>query len=87
MSAKVVPPGTRPEGTREEREAARAVRQMFAGIAPRYDFLNHLLSLNRDRAWRRRTARALASRLAGAGSRAIDLCCGTADLALELRRV
>ncbi|MGH9812170.1 MAG: ubiquinone/menaquinone biosynthesis methyltransferase [Candidatus Acidiferrales bacterium] len=87
MSAKVVPPGTRPEGTREEREAARAVRQMFAGIAPRYDFLNHLLSLNRDRVWRRRTARALAPRLAQAGSRALDLCCGTADLALELARV
>jgi demethylmenaquinone methyltransferase/2-methoxy-6-polyprenyl-1,4-benzoquinol methylase len=79
--------GTRPEGTRDEREAARAVRQMFAGIAPRYDLLNHLLSLNRDRVWRRRAARALAPRLAPAGSRALDLCCGTADLALELARV
>lgn len=81
------PVGTRPEGTREEQEAARAVRRMFAGIAPRYDFLNHLLSLNRDRVWRRRTARALAPHLAPAGSRALDLCCGTGDLALELRRV
>ncbi len=87
MNSQPFPSGTRPDGTREEQEAAQAVRRMFAGIAPRYDFLNHLLSLNRDRAWRRRTARALASRLAGAGSRAIDLCCGTADLALELRRV
>ena len=87
MSSKMVAPGTRPEGARDEAEAARTVRRMFAGIAPRYDFLNHMLSLNRDRVWRRRTARALAPRLAGAGSRALDLCCGTADLALELARV
>ncbi|MGH9787943.1 MAG: bifunctional demethylmenaquinone methyltransferase/2-methoxy-6-polyprenyl-1,4-benzoquinol methylase UbiE [Candidatus Acidiferrales bacterium] len=87
MNPPPFPSGTRPEGTREEQEAARAVRRMFAGIAPRYDFLNHLLSLNRDRVWRRRTARALASRLAQPGSRALDLCCGTADLALELARV
>ena len=87
MGSRPIPQGTRPEGTREEREAARAVRRMFAGIAPRYDFLNHLLSLNRDRVWRRRTARLLAPRLAQAGSRALDLCCGTADLALELARV
>lgn len=87
MSSQMVAPGTRPEGARDEAEAARTVRRMFAGIAPRYDFLNHLLSLNRDRVWRRRTARALAPRLAQAGSRALDLCCGTADLALELQRV
>ncbi len=87
MSPASFPPGTRPEGARDEAEAARAVRQMFAGIAPRYDFLNHLLSLNRDQVWRRRTARALAARLAQPGSRALDLCCGTADLALELARV
>ncbi len=60
---------------------------MFARIAPRYDFLNHLLSFNRDRVWRRRTARALASHLQSADSRALDLCCGTADLTVELARV
>lgn len=87
MSTPPLPAGTRPEGTHEEQEAARAVRRMFAGIAPRYDFLNHLLSLNRDRVWRRRTAQAVAPRLAQAGSRALDLCCGTGDLALELLRV
>ncbi len=87
MSPQSFPPGTRPEGARDEAEAARAVRQMFAGIAPRYDFLNHLLSLNRDRVWRQRTARALAPRLGHAGARALDLCCGTGDLALELARV
>lgn len=80
-------PGTRPEGTRDEQEAARTIRDMFSSIAPRYDLLNRLLSLSLDRRWRRRTARALAARLAATDSRALDLCCGTADLALELARV
>jgi len=80
-------PGARPEGTSEEKQAARVVQEMFTRIAPRYDFLNHLLSLSLDRLWRRRTARALARHLAGAGSCALDLCCGTGDLALELARV
>ncbi|MBI4582618.1 MAG: class I SAM-dependent methyltransferase [Planctomycetes bacterium] len=53
---------------------------MFADIAPTYDFLNHFLSANRDRAWRRE-----AVRLAGIGPRhrVLDVCCGTGDLALE----
>lgn len=87
MSQKTRSAGTRPAGTHGEEEAARAVQQMFARIAPRYDFLNRLLSLSFDRVWRRRTARALAARLAWAHSWALDLCCGTGDLALELRRV
>lgn len=87
MREKELPPGTRPKGARGEQEAARAVQEMFARIAPRYDFLNHLLSFSRDRAWRRRTARALAPRLAAPTSCALDLCCGTADLALELAAV
>ena len=57
------------------------IRGMFSGISRRYDFLNHLLSLNRDRSWRRRAARELAP----AGNELIlDACTGTADLALEL---
>ena len=87
MSSPTLPPGTRPEGTQGEEEAARSVQEMFSCIAPRYDLLNHLLSLWLDRCWRRRTARTLAARLAPAGSRALDLCCGTGDLALELARV
>lgn len=87
MSEKAVLSGTRPEGVRGEEEAARRVQEMFARIAPRYDFLNHLLSFSCDRVWRRRTARALAPRLAAAHTRALDLCCGTADLALELARI
>jgi demethylmenaquinone methyltransferase/2-methoxy-6-polyprenyl-1,4-benzoquinol methylase len=79
-------PGTRPEGTADEREAARAVRRMFSRIAPRYDLLNHLLSLSLDRLWRRRTARRFRHILARPGVRALDLCCGTGDLTLELER-
>jgi demethylmenaquinone methyltransferase/2-methoxy-6-polyprenyl-1,4-benzoquinol methylase len=63
-----------------EKDAGR-IRGMFAAISPRYDLLNHLLSLNVDRSWRRRTVREL--RLTP-GSLCLDVCTGTADLALEL---
>jgi len=87
MSDQEPPAGTRPEGTQGETEAARAVRAMFSAIAPRYDLLNRLLSFSFDQSWRRRTARLLAPRLAAPASRALDLCCGTADLALALSHV
>lgn len=64
----------------------QAVRAMFAEIAPTYDRLNHLLSLNIDKRWRRFTVRQLADVLARPGAVALDLCCGTADLTLELAR-
>ncbi|MDE3170720.1 MAG: bifunctional demethylmenaquinone methyltransferase/2-methoxy-6-polyprenyl-1,4-benzoquinol methylase UbiE [Acidobacteriota bacterium] len=79
-------PGTRPEGTVDEREAAAHVREMFGRIAPRYDFLNHLLSLSLDRVWRRRTAKRFAHILGRPDARAIDICCGTGDLAFALAR-
>jgi len=63
---------------------ARAIRKMFAAVAPRYDFLNHFLSLGRDVAWRKATAEALRHVLERPGSSAADLCCGTGDLAFEL---
>jgi demethylmenaquinone methyltransferase/2-methoxy-6-polyprenyl-1,4-benzoquinol methylase len=59
---------------------------MFSEIAPRYDLLNHLLSLSLDRLWRRRTARRFAHILSRSDARVLDLCCGTGDLALALRR-
>jgi demethylmenaquinone methyltransferase / 2-methoxy-6-polyprenyl-1,4-benzoquinol methylase len=64
-------------------DKASEVRRMFGAIAPRYDLLNHLLSLNRDRAWRRRAVDIL---LAGrsAGGTFLDACAGTFDLAVEL---
>src|SRR5271170_7379427 len=79
-------PGTRPEGARDEAEAGTRVREMFGRIAPRYDFLNHLLSLSLDRMWRRRTAKRFAAVLAQPDARAVDLCCGTGDLTFALER-
>lgn len=60
---------------------------MFAEIAPRYDFLNHALSLNVDKRWRRLVIKQVADRLRRPGAVALDLCCGTADLSLELGAV
>ena len=54
------------------------VRQMFGEIAPKYDRMNHLLSLNIDRYWRWRTTRLVR---AVAGEPILDICTGTGDLA------
>jgi demethylmenaquinone methyltransferase/2-methoxy-6-polyprenyl-1,4-benzoquinol methylase len=70
----------------EAAATAMAVRSMFDQVAPRYDFLNHFLSLGRDIAWRNATARTLRPILARPGSRAADVCCGTGDLALAFSR-
>jgi len=58
---------------------------MFAGIAGRYDLLNHLLSGNIDKRWRRTVARTLETSLTE-GSRVLDVACGTGDLSLVLAR-
>src|SRR5215203_1728935 len=55
------------------------VRQVFSTIAPSYDFLNHLLSLNIDRMWRRRAIAALEWRR-NPGGTYVDLCAGTLDV-------
>lgn len=78
--------GTRPEGTVSEADAGRKVREMFTQIAPRYDLLNHLLSLEMDRLWRRRAAKQLKPIFAERETRVLDLCCGTGDLVIELNR-
>ncbi len=81
------PPAGSPPGSRDDpASTARQVREMFAAVAPRYDFLNHFLSLGRDIAWRRATARALREVLAKPGSVALDVCCGTGDLSAALAR-
>ncbi|HEU4566231.1 MAG TPA: ubiquinone/menaquinone biosynthesis methyltransferase [Gemmatimonadaceae bacterium] len=79
----------------EEREALEAaaggadkrayVRRIFSEIAPRYDLLNHLLSLNIDRGWRREAIAALGWERAADGTY-VDLCSGTMDVAVELAR-
>jgi len=79
--------GTRPRGIADEREASAHVREMFTRIAPRYDFLNHLLSFSLDRIWRRRTAARFHHILERPQARVLDLCCGTGDLTFALDRV
>jgi demethylmenaquinone methyltransferase/2-methoxy-6-polyprenyl-1,4-benzoquinol methylase len=76
--------GTLPEGARSEADASRQVREMFTQIAPRYDLLNHLLSLQLDRLWRARVAKRLNEVLGHSETSVLDLCCGTGDLAITL---
>jgi len=78
--------GAAPQGARDQDSAARAVREMFTSIAPRYDLLNHVLSLNVDRLWWRRTARTFQHILGRSDARVLDLCCGTGDMTFALRR-
>lgn len=56
---------------------------MFGEIAGRYDFLNHLLSLNVDRYWRWRTVRTVPP---SSGMKILDMCTGTGDLALAYNK-
>jgi len=78
--------GAKPAGATDEAAAADAVREMFDGIAPRYDRLNHILSLNVDRLWWWRTARRFRRILDRPDARILDLCCGTGDMTLALLR-
>jgi demethylmenaquinone methyltransferase/2-methoxy-6-polyprenyl-1,4-benzoquinol methylase len=67
-------------------DAKRAyVQRIFSQIAPRYDLLNHLLSFNIDKAWRRRAIAALGWQRTPDGLY-VDLCAGTLDVAAELSR-
>jgi len=61
------------------------VQEIFSEIAPRYDLLNHVLSLNIDRAWRRKAVDRLGWEQKPEG-RYLDACAGTYDLSLELAR-
>jgi demethylmenaquinone methyltransferase / 2-methoxy-6-polyprenyl-1,4-benzoquinol methylase len=78
--------GAAPEGAGDRASAARAVREMFSAIAPRYDLLNHVLSFNIDRWWWWRTARTFAGILSRPDANVLDLCCGTGDMAFALHR-
>jgi len=71
----------RESGTWAVRDSAahgREVRSMFARISGVYDFMNHLLSFNRDKAWRERVVKHLDQDV----WEVLDLCAGTGDLAL-----
>lgn len=65
-------------------EKAKQIRNLFTNIAPYYDLLNHLFSINIDKRWRRFTAQKLSDILLKPNAYALDVCCGTADLSLEL---
>ncbi len=70
----------------KEAAHAKAVREMFAGIAGRYDLLNHVLSLNIDKRWRRIVSAELREILDNPDARVLDVACGTGDLSLELNK-
>ena len=78
--------GATPEGATDRNSAARAVREMFTSIAPRYDLLNHLLSLNIDHLWWRKAARTFPHILTRPDARILDLCCGTGDMTFALEK-
>ena len=59
------------------------IAAMFDRISPKYDALNHLLSFNIDKVWRRKTAKVVAKRLPRT---ILDLATGTADLAIALAK-
>ena len=76
--------GSRPVGATDEHSAAQNVQQMFDTIAPRYDLLNHVLSVGIDRWWWLRAARAVRPILIRPEAIVVDLCCGTGDMTLAL---
>lgn len=73
-----------PTFQKEETGHGRAVREMFEGIAPRYDLLNHLLSANIDRRWRRRAVAEIADVVKDRSALILDAACGTGDLSIEI---
>lgn len=88
-----VPPGVTASGAADTVDAAAKaakgdgkrdyVQQMFSDIAPRYDLLNHVLSLNIDKGWRRKALRLLGWHATPSGTY-LDLCAGTLDVGVML---
>ena len=59
----------------------KPLQRMFEAVPPRYDLVNRLFTLGMDKGWRRKAVKEC---LSGGPSRILDVCCGTADLALEI---
>lgn len=74
------------ERTANEQAHAKAVREMFAGIATKYDFLNHFLSVNIDKRWRKLVRQRLEKELNDSNALILDVACGTGDLSVELQQ-
>lgn len=72
--------------TADELKHARAVREMFSGIAGKYDLLNHLLSANIDKRWRKLVSKHLKDILENPQALVLDVACGTGDLSIELQK-
>lgn len=75
--------GLTEHGKNSASDHARRVREMFAKISPRYDLLNHVLSINIDRSWRRAVIRKLRP-LLPRDAQVLDVACGTGDLSIAL---
>ncbi len=71
----------KPYNTQESKK--EEIREMFNKIAPNYDFLNHLLSMNFDRLWRRRMVRMVAET---EPKDLLDVATGTGDVAINVAR-
>ena len=67
----------------EGEQRAQKVNDLFARVAPRYDLINDLQSFGLHRRWKRRVVRMAAVR---SGERALDVCCGTGDIAFALAK-
>ena len=74
------------ERTADELQHAKDVREMFSRISPKYDFLNHFLSGNIDKRWRKLVTKKLESILNDKNALVLDVACGTGDLALEIQK-
>lgn len=73
------------ERTADELKHAHTVREMFSRISPKYDFLNHFLSINIDKGWRRLVTKKLKDVLGDKNAVVLDVACGTGDLSIELQ--
>ena len=82
-SAAPTPQNVTAENASTVDKSGHRVRKMFGEIAPQYDRMNHLLSMNVDKLWRRKTVRHLRPQ---PGDRILDVCTGTGDLALAFHR-